>query len=48
MLRRGSDGEREVVECHAEPMVAVDFGSDVVVAAAEVLHEGMTGGEDPC
>jgi hypothetical protein len=34
----------EVVECHAEPVVAGDFGSDVVVAAAQVLHEGMTGG----
>jgi hypothetical protein len=40
----GSDGEREVVECHAEPVAAGDFGSDVVVTAAEVLHEGMTGG----
>ena len=44
----GSDGEREVVECHAEPVVAGDFGSDVVVAAAQVLHEGMPGGEDAC
>ena len=43
----GSDGEREVVECHAEPVVAGDFGGNVVVAAAQVLHEGMTGGEDP-
>jgi len=42
-----SDGEREVPECHTEPMPAGDFGSDVVVAAAEILHEGMTGGEDP-
>ena len=31
----------------AEPVVAGDFGSDVVVAAAEILHEGMTGGRDP-
>jgi hypothetical protein len=42
----GSDGEREVVECYAEPVRAGDFGSNVVVAAAEVLHEGMTGSED--
>ncbi len=26
---------------------AGDFGSDVVVAVAEVLHEGVSGGEDP-
>jgi uncharacterized membrane protein YfcA len=31
----------------AVPVVAGDFGSDIVVAAAQVLHEGMTGGEDP-
>jgi hypothetical protein len=27
--------------------VAGDFGSDVVVTAAQILHEGVTGGEDP-
>jgi hypothetical protein len=43
----GSDGEREVVECRAEPVVAGDFGSDVIVTAAQILHEGVTGGEDP-
>jgi hypothetical protein len=43
----GSDGEREVVECRAEPVVAADFGSDVVVTAAQILHEGVTSGEDP-
>ena len=43
----GSDGEREVVECHAKPVVAGDFGSDVVVTAAQVLHEDVTSGEDP-
>jgi hypothetical protein len=42
----GSDGEREVVECRAEP-VAGDFGSDVVVTAAQILHDGVTGGEAP-
>ncbi len=47
MFRWGSEGEREVVECHAEPVPAGDFGGDVVVATAEILHEGVTGGEDP-
>ena len=42
-----SDGERELVECHEELAAAGRFGSDVLVAAAEVLHEGMTGGKDP-
>jgi hypothetical protein len=28
-------------------MAAGNFGSDVVVAAAEILDEGVTGGEDP-
>ena len=42
-----SDGECEVGECHAEPVAARDFGSDVVVAAAEILDEGMTGSQDP-
>jgi hypothetical protein len=45
--RLGSYGEREVVEHDAEPVAAGDFGSDVIVAAAEVLDEGMSGGEDP-
>lgn len=43
----GSDGEDEVIECHAEPVAAGDFSSDVVVAAPEILHEGMASGEDP-
>jgi hypothetical protein len=42
-----SDGEREVAGCHAEPRAAGDFDRDAVVAAAQILHEGMTGGEDP-
>lgn len=28
-------------------MAGRDVGGDVVVAAAEVLHEGVTGGQDP-
>jgi hypothetical protein len=35
------------VEGEAEPVVVGDVGGDVVVAAAQILHEGMTGGEDP-
>jgi hypothetical protein len=42
-----SDGEREVAGCHAEPRAAGDFDRDAVVAAAQILHEGMTGGKDP-
>ena len=47
MARCDSDGEREVVECRPEPVMAGDFGGDVVVAAAEILDEGMTGSQDP-
>jgi hypothetical protein len=45
-MLRWSDGDCEVVEGDAEP-VAGGVGGDVIVAAAEVLHECMTGGEDP-
>ena len=31
----------------AKPVVAGDFGSDVVMTAAQILHEGVTSGEDP-
>ena len=30
-----------------EPVPAGHFGSDVVVAAAEILHEGVAGGQNP-
>jgi hypothetical protein len=40
----GSNAEREVVECHSELVTGGDFGGDLVVAAAQILHEGMTGG----
>ena len=43
----GSDGRHEVVERDAQPAAARSFGSDFIVAAAEILHEGMTGGESP-
>ena len=45
-MLRWSYGDCEVVEGDAEP-VAGGVGGDVIVAAAEVLHECMTGGEDP-
>src|ERR1019366_7449868 len=47
-MLRWSDGDGEVVEGDAEPVVSLDVGGDVVVAAAQVLHEGVTGGQDPC
>jgi len=46
-ILRWSDRKCEVPERDAEPVAARNFGSDVVVAAAEILDEGVTGGEDP-
>ena len=43
----GSESECKVVEGDAEPVLDRDVGGDVVVAAAEVLDEGMSGGKDP-
>jgi len=43
----GSDGEREVVEGDAKPVGARDLGGDVIVAAAQVLYEGMSHSENP-
>ena len=43
----GSDGRHEIVERDAQPVAARSFGSDFIVATAEILHEGMTGGESP-
>lgn len=42
-----SDGEGEVIEGGAEPVTARSLGGDLVMAAAEVLHEGMVGSQDP-
>lgn len=42
-----SDDEGKVVEDDAKPVAVWGLGGDVVVAAAEILHEGMTWGEDP-
>jgi hypothetical protein len=43
----GSDGEGKAVEGDAEAVAARGLGGDVVVVAAQVLHEGMTRGEHP-
>ena len=42
-----SDGDGKVIEGDAEPVAGEDAGGDVVVAAAQVLREGVTGGEGP-
>lgn len=41
-----SDRKGEVVESDAEPVTAGNFGGDLVRAAAQVLHEGMSCGEE--
>src|SRR5260370_30863284 len=40
-----SDGDGKVIEGDPEPVAGGDAGGDVVVAAAQVLREGVTGGE---
>jgi hypothetical protein len=42
-----SDGRRELVECCADLVAGGDVGGEFVVAAAEVLDEGMPGGQGP-
>ena len=42
-----SDGDGKVIEGDPEPVAGGDAGGDVVVAAAQVLREGVTGGEGP-
>jgi len=44
-MPRWSYGDCQVVEGDAEPVAVGDVGGDVVVVAAQVLHEGVTGGE---
>ena len=46
-ILRGSDGSCEVVEGAAEAVAGGDVRGDVVVAAAQVLHERVAGGDDP-
>ena len=41
-----SDARRELVEGLAEPVLGGNIGSDVVVTAAQILDEGMSGGDD--
>jgi len=42
-----SDCHSELVEDGAEPVAGGEVGGDVVVAAAQVLHKGVTSGENP-
>jgi len=42
-----SHGEGEFVEGDTEAVTSGDLGGDVIVAAAQILHEGMSRGEDP-
>ena len=42
-----SDGDGQIVEGDAEPVASLDVGGDVTVAAAQILHKCVTGGEDP-
>jgi hypothetical protein len=42
-----SDDHRELVECCADPVAGWDVGGEFVVAAAEVLDQGMPGGQGP-
>jgi hypothetical protein len=39
------DGDCKVIEGDTEPVTAGEVGSDLVVATAQVLHEGVTCGE---
>ena len=42
----GSDGGCEAVKGDPEPVAGRGVGDDLVVAAAQVLDEGMTGGQE--
>ena len=46
-MLRWSDGDGQIVEGDAEPVASLDVGGDVTVAAAQILHKCVTGGEDP-
>ena len=43
-----SDGPSEFGEDRWEPMLSVGFHAEFVVAAPEVLHEGVPGTDYPC
>jgi hypothetical protein len=42
-LVRGSDGEGKVGESDREPMAQIEVDGEFIVAAAEVLDEGVSG-----
>ena len=42
-----SDDDRELVEGDAEPVAGGNVGGELVVTAADVLHQSMPGGHDP-
>jgi hypothetical protein len=42
-----SDGHCELVESLTETVAGGDVSSDLLVAAAQMLHERVTGGQDP-
>ncbi len=44
----GSDGESEFGERGGEPILGISVDAEFVVAAAEVLDEGVPGADDPC
>jgi hypothetical protein len=44
---RWSDSHRELVERFVEPVAGRDVGGEFVVAAAQILNERVTGGDDP-
>ncbi len=43
-----SEGEHQFIERNSNSVVDWCVGGDLVVAASEVLHEGVAGSEDPC
>lgn len=47
-MLRWSDSDYELFEGDAEAVVRLDVGGEVVVTPAQVLHEGVSGGQDPC
>lgn len=43
-----SDRERQLIERRRKPVMDGRVGGNVIVAASEVLHEGVAGSKDPC
>jgi hypothetical protein len=44
-VRYWSEDQGQLVECDADPILHGQVGGDREVAAAQVLHEGMSGGD---